>query len=463
MPLSDNLRDALSAVTSTKDSDVLVKLSDALDQEIETRVEKRLSDISGYRPVSDQHRKFLNLRSAWRENGLLPTGARVSIQEMIKADKQRLAAASTMDKPEEKFGFSDGAFYWDNPQLIPRVIADVVREPLPEVLTISPLFKDIRMTGPGTSVVFPAVSALHAGDLEIAEGGLYPEGNLEWAGTVTAAIGKHGIAVRFTEEAIKYSQYDIMGLHLRGAGTALARHRETLAWRNMAQGSIFTNNGDVAARKTTGRDIDGVFNGTFSLYDLLAAYGDMLNQGFIPDVLIMHPMAWTIFAEDPSMRAFAYAQGGMLAQRYQGEVAMARQWSNGQLNNNTLVTDPKQVQTTYAPVPGIFPYPLRIIVSPFVDFDATKNTTTIILADSNEIGIRVVFEDITTDEYKDPERDIYRVKLKERYGFATMNQGLAVRQFKKVVIARSYNLDEKLEWLRTGTVPTGLGWTPSAL
>ena len=98
--------------------------------------------------------------------------------------------------------------------------------------------------------------------------------------------------------------------------------------------------------------------------------------------------------------------------------------------------------TTFAPVPGIFPYPLRIVVSPFVAYDATAGTTTIILCDSNELGILAVNEEAVTEEWRDPLRDINSVKIRERYAVQILNEGKAVRLAKGIYLKRGWNVNE---------------------
>jgi hypothetical protein len=78
-----------------------------------------------------------------------------------------------------------------------------------------------------------------------------------------------------------------------------------------------------------------------------------------------------------------------------------------------------------------------------------------LLADSTEIGILAVNEDVVTEDFRDPLRDINNVKMRERYAIQVLNEGQAIRTFAKIVIARSYDLDDKMSLAITGAVPTG--------
>jgi hypothetical protein len=467
LSLKDFSTDLVSGITDEAEKKVLLKLVDKLDEPLQRLIDKRVGDqlaqAKGVRVLSDQERKYRNIKHAFHNSGYLPDGSKVTYEQVANADIKRAAdfeakkASKGKDAAEAEYRFSDGTFMWNNPMLIPKLIADVVREPQEIVPMLTGMLTKIRFEGPYQSVMFPAASSTAFGHLDLAEGDPYPEAEMEFGGTVSATMGKCGVMVKFTDETIRFSRWDVMGMHLRAAGMALARWKEQKASDHIfSQGVTFLDNSDVTARHSTGRNAQWYFNGTLSLHDLLAAYGDALNDGFIPDALIMHPMAWTIFAQDPTMRAWAYAAGGVPWVRPQGEVGTVKSWlvNNGTIGS-TEPTDPTQLQTTWAPVPGIFPWPLKIIVSPFVPFDSTNSTTDILLCDSRELGILAVNEEIVTEDWRDPLRDINNVKMRERYAIQVLNNGHSIRVLKNIVIARSYDLDDRLALAITGSVPTG--------
>lgn len=472
---SDLAQEYVSQITDTKEREVTLKLVNSLnepvskfvDRKVTEGVEKAMAD-SGLkaRKVSAHERAYRNMAHAWRNDGWFPGAPRrLTYADCARADLERTRAIDSGKATAEDFSFSDGAFYWANPMLIPKVIQDIVREPAEIIPTMTPLMRKLRFEGPYTSVMFPVASSAAFGNLDLAEGDPYPEATMEFGGTVTATMGKSGVMCRFSDEAIKYSQWDVMAMHLRAAGTALVRWKEQKCADHITnQGETYFDNGDATALHTTGRNSALVYNGTFTMYDLLTMYGDMINDGFIPNTLLMNPIAWTIFAQDPMMRNWAFANGGMPWQRHQGQVGQMASWlGQGGAIGSTEVTDPKQLQTTFTPVPGIFPYPLQIVVSPFIPFKSSTNTTNIILCDSNELGILAVNEEPTTEEWRDPMRDINSVKIRERYSIQILNEGKAIRQAKNVIIARSYDVEDKINLQLTGSLPTGLSWTPSAL
>jgi hypothetical protein len=104
----------------------------------------------------------------------------------------------------------------------------------------------------------------------------------------------------------------------------------------------------------------------------------------------------------------------------------------------------------------MFPSPLRIIVSPFLSYTAavaesglvaaSAAKTDIIMADTNELGIIVIDEDVTNEEWDDPNRDIRTIKFRERYGLGILNEGKAVAIAKNVSITKAYDLEDMLRW-----------------
>jgi hypothetical protein len=461
MSLKDFESDLVSGITDEAEKKVLLKVVNKLDEPLRRIIDKRVTDtlsksVNG-RVLSDQERKLNNIKHVWLNHGRLPNGDKVTYEQVAKADLKRSEdfAAGTL-KPED-VRISDGTFFWNNPMLIPKVVADIVREPLEITPQITQLLTPLRFEGPFQSVMFPAVSSSAFGSLDLAEGEPYPEAEMELGGTVTATMGKVGVMVNFTDETIRFSQWDVMAMHLRMAGTALVRWKEQKCADHLfSQGTVYIDNSDPAARHSTGRNAQFYFNGTISTYDLLNAYADMMNDGYVPDILLMHPVAWTIWAQDPTMRAWAFAHGGMPYQRHLGQVGAVRQWLVGEGRvGSTVPHDISQVATTQSNIPGLFPYPLRVVTSPFVPYDATDSTCSMLLADSTEIGILAVNEDVVTEDFRDPLRDINNVKMRERYAIQVLNEGQAIRTFAKIVIARSYDLDDKMSLAITGAVPTG--------
>ena len=87
---------------------------------------------------------------------------------------------------------------------------------------------------------------------------------------------------------------------------------------------------------------------------------------------------------------------------------------------------------------------------------STPAKTNIVMADSKELGVLMVDEEPTSDQWDDPSRDVYKLKLRERYAIAILNNGEAARVIKGVRIDKNYDWHERLTWEGgSGTFPSG--------
>ena len=421
------------AITDDQLDAIAAKVSEKFGEKEDTPVEKEFSDAK-------MQKKYENTRNIWMNNG-------------YENERDQLDPV----KKDQKIGVKDLIDAVSTPDasiLIGRVISNVVKEAMEPLLVGTSLLHTIRFSA-GQQITFPAAGAFTAED--IPEGGEYPERKLEFAGTVTAFIGKSGVKVRITDEMLRYSQYDVMNMHIRAAGRALARHKETKIF-NMINGlgtTVFNNN--VANMQTSGRDITGTGNGTITLDDILVLYAYVVQQGFIPNAILMSPLGWLTFARDPILRAFGFANGGPIFAPMQGQPGLARSWYSGGINTGPVATA-AGASSTYANVPSLFPAPLRVIVSPFLTYTAqsgeTAAYTDFIVCDTNELGILVVDEDVTNEEWDDPNRDIRSIKFRERYGLGILNEGKAIAIAKNVSITRAYAMEDYIHWdVGAGNMP----------
>jgi len=191
-------------------------------------------------------------------------------------------------------------------------------------------------------------------------------------------------------------------------------------------------------------------------------YAAMGDSGYVPNALIMHPFGWLSFALNPSLRAFGFANNGPMFAPRNGEVGAEEAWRVGGLNQQTEVTDPGQIASTSSPVPGGFPATMQIIISPFVPYNADANTTDIWMVDTNELGVLVVDEEVMTEDFNDPARDIRKVKLRERYAVENINNGQGIRIAKGVEVNRDYAFEDNIVWeAGTGTLTSATGYSGS--
>lgn len=344
--------------------------------------------------------------------------------------------------------------------LFPKVISNIVKEAQEPLLVGTSLLQRINFSF-GQSITFPAVGALVAAD--IAEGQEYPERSLQMGGsTVTANIGKSGIAVRVTDEMVRYSQFDVIGMHLRAAGRALARHKETKIFNYIRSMGVTAfdnlNPQNSLLGVCTGRDLQGLANGAVTMDDVFDTFAQIVTQGFMPNTLLMHPLTWTMFIKDAQLRAFVQANGGgVFFASWTGNPGTKAPWDNssqgglgvspgqqinpgqtsgGQASPSGLTATPvsgySQVQTGAPVLPSYMNVPFRIIVSPYVPFDPRRKLTDIYMFDSSELGVLVVDEDVMVEEFDDPRVDIRKIKLRERYGIGILNEGQAIAVMRNV-------------------------------
>ena len=454
-----------------------MSLAETLKDDFQDAVDNRLKELGVDAELLKKstgptpEKLFSVVDQLWRQNGWTDPEDRYKVENGKDAERDRCSYNELVTVVDQKVkemskieGLEDAVETTSARLLIPRVITKVVKEAAEPFMIGMQLMRRINFSA-GDSITFPASGGgMWAED--IPEGGEYPEQTLDFAGMITAKIGKSGLKVRITEEMLRFSLYDVMTMHVQSASRALIRHKEKKIFDliNSEGTTTFDNSGGASTYgTTTGRAISGLYNKTITLDDLFVMYADMLDAGFIPNVLLMNPMGWLIFARDGVMRNFGFMNGGSLWQSVQGQPGQGPTFGEGGVNMGPSagMETPGNLNpqaSTYTPVPSLFPAPLAVMVSPFIAFDATNRTTDIAMADRNELGLIVVDEDVVTESWNDPRRDIKSTKLRERYGLALDNQGEAVRWAKNVRIAKNYDWEDNLslQWqIGTGTLPTG--------
>jgi hypothetical protein len=345
----------------------------------------------------------------------------------------------------------------------------LIREPVEPRMVITPLFTRVQAKGLNTQILAGAMGAVYAGDVQ--ESGTYPEVNFQMGGAVsTAFIGKSGIAASFTDEALRYSTFDIMAKNLELMGNALVRHKEQKAVAFLKQlGTTLFDNLNPAQSiygVTTGRGLVAnklIGNGSLTMENLMRAMAHMSEEGFTPDTLLMHPLFYYTFVQDPVLRTMMLAHGGgSIFNPYTGDPGPRDPYSNGAMGSRgpstgTRVVNPRGIgtsgagangtatsvlersqQMTSAPrLPGYFPFNFQIIVSPLCPYDPETETGDIFLLSSGNVGFHLVDEDATTVEWRDETTETVKVKIRERYGFAVAHEGQGVGVFKNIKCAEN--------------------------
>jgi len=312
---------------------------------------------------------------------------------------------------KEAFASSDAA------ALFPKVISRTLREAAEPQLLVTPLLSVVRL-GKGRSLEFPAVNAIQAA--EIPEGQEYPEQALAFAKQIEGKVSKKGVKLSFTEEVIADSLWDIVGLHVRAAGRAMARLKEQIALSRFKDAAtIVFDNDSGSYDDTTGRGIDGALNQTIRWDDVIDMAAVLMAERHIPTDFILHPLMWSVFLKDA-----IFHMGGAAS-------AVNTSWGYRPTSADAAAN-------------ATAPLGLNVLVSPFVSFTAKSGATPaksdLFLIDRNEVGTILVKDEMSTDQFDEPSRDIRQMKMKERYDIIMLGDGEGITVAKNVRLTRHYEV-----------------------
>ncbi|MGE7726801.1 phage major capsid protein [Bacillus cereus] len=298
--------------------------------------------------------------------------------------------------------------------LIPKVISTVVLEAAEPLTLVSNLFQKVTLNE-GRSMEFIHFGAIRA--FEIGEGQEYPNQALDIAqggiGSVDVKVKKYGLKIAITDEMISDSQWDVIGLHLRAAGRAMAAKKEEICFTEFKKTGHVVYDAELFPAGTdghpTGRGFDGELNGTLAAEDIIDMAVSIMSAGYTPTTIIMHPLCWSLFAKNAALEGTSVAAFGQ----------------------GTSNFDPRTFNTSNA-------LGLEVIFSPFVPFDQANKKFDFFLVDKNNVGVMLVKDEISTEQFDDPTRDIQSLKLRERYGVGVLNGGKAIAVAKNIKFAKTY-------------------------
>jgi HK97 family phage major capsid protein len=350
----------------------------------------------------------------------------MSLELVEKYSKMMTFEGKKMPR-EDRINVTEALTTADANVLIPKVISQVVVEAAEPLYLASQFFQRVNLEGPGRSMEFIHFGAIRA--FEIAETGEYPNQQLNLAGqtlspTVDVKVKKYGLKVQISDEMISDSQWDVIGLHLRAAGRAMARKKEEVIFDEFnkhghvvfdAKNFAPITNGDgsvsVPDGCPTGRGFDGNYNGTLTAEDMVDMAVSIMSAGFTPTDILMHPLCWSLFAKN----AMLELPGTNIAAFGQGQ----------------YMRDPKSFNTNNS-------LGLNVIFSPYVPFNQVDKTFDFYILDRNNIGVLLVKDEISTEQFDDPLRDIQTLKIKERYGVGILYGGLGIAVARNIKYAKTW-------------------------
>lgn len=305
--------------------------------------------------------------------------------------------------------------------LIPRVVTGIMREAAEPLYIGAQLLQMVRLTE-GRSIEFPAMSAMRAHD--IGETQAYPEETVDFNvyRTQEVKVGKSGLIVRVSDEMIRDSQWDVIGILLRKAGEAMARFKEEKIFIQFSKHGHVVFDNDIRQQYpeagTTGYDIEGNLNNTMSTEDLIDMFIAVMANGFTPTDIIMHPLCWSVFFKNDILDSLTHAALG-----------------GSQITNLTIRPDQ---------VSGRIPFAININFTPFAPFDYINKKFDMYVVDRNNIGILLVKDPLSIEQFDDPMRDIQSIKVRERYGIGILNEGKAVAVARNIAFEKSYPAPERM-------------------
>ena len=359
--------------------------------------------------------------------GLSLTDAELDQYQLTEDDQKVFSAfGDVLDgKNVPGFNFKDFLASPSAKVLIPRVIVGTMRQAADPVYLASKFYKKIRLKN-GQAVMFPSIGVMRAHD--VAEGQEIPEETVDWQLHKNSLIhvGKSGVRIQYSDELQSDLEFDLISVLLQEAGRAMARLKEQKAFDEWLRHgwTVFDNKlrAQIPEAGTTGLDFNGVLNDTMSIDDLLDLIIAVYNNEHTPTDLIMHPLVWTVFARN--------GLTGSLTAPFDREVK--REMPNAQFK-----LGPESIQ-------GRLPFSFNVNLSPFAPIDRAGKTFDMFCVDANNVGVQIVKDELKTEEFRDPSRDLNNVKVIERYGFGTYNEGRAICSAKNISMAKSYATPERM-------------------
>jgi hypothetical protein len=318
--------------------------------------------------------------------------------------------------------------------LFPKAISDVLLRPRePMMIGQQYLARTVQVDNV-RSIEIPMLGALRAFDL--GEGQEYPEQSLAFAQQFTEIrVNRVGLAFSISEDVIKDSMWDILGLTIEAAGYAMMRHKEEKIFNTAMENGhvVFDNNVNDPNFWTHGMGSGGNYNYTVTFDDLIDALGALVAHEYVPTDIIMHPLGWVVWAKDPVLRA-QFLTGGQIGQSVWSTLPQFDQNINMPWNINYVVT-PFQPITLRSKLTGhsgsgtAWPNPNSLP-------DANISHVTII--DRNQAVLVLQREPMEMDDFEDWRRDAVWMKFRERYGVAVLNQGRAISMIKNIRLDTNY-------------------------
>jgi hypothetical protein len=313
--------------------------------------------------------------------------------------------------------------------LFPRVVQDVLTTPVePQFIGQNLLARTIQVD---TSWIreFPSMGAIRAFELHDTQEP--PEQDPSFKKNIgEIRVRRFGLRLEVTQDVIDESQWDILALYTQQAGFAMRRLKEELIFNEytLRAVNLFDNGGTNLTKFTRGMGSNGTAqNCTFDHEDLLDMMAALAANGYTPTDIILHPLAWSIWAKDPILRFQLLHRGAI------GQSLGTFQGTDDDQNANVFI-----------------PFSLNPVVTPFQTFSlganpnagiatgVTANYTTITVVDRNSSLLVAQKTPMGISEWDNPARNIRNLMFEEKYGLSILNGGRSAVTAKNIRVATNY-------------------------
>jgi hypothetical protein len=356
-----------------------------------------------------------------------------TVTEYIKTEKilTELLTLSNRPKTVPNLPMMETVHSADFKVLFPKVVTSVLQKPKEgNYIGQSMLSRTINVDAAVRIIEFNTMGPLRA--FELAETQEAKEQDPSFGKQITEfRIKRYGLKLEFALDVIENSAWDIVALYMDEANNALRRKKEELIFTQFEARSveIFDNSEPSTDKWTSGLASNGVTkNATYGHEDLIDMMAALAGNGYNPSDVLLHPLAWAIWAKDPFLRFQLLHQGGI-----------------GQTLGDFTGTDETMSAAAW------IPFGVGVIVSPFVTTalntnvgtgsatGGTFNYTSIYVIDRNNTGVVVMQRSAPrVVEWENPARDIRSMQFDERYSVDLINGGRGSTVAKNVKIAQNF-------------------------
>lgn len=334
-----------------------------------------------------------------------------------------------------------------------RAITEIIQNSVQPKTIGTSLVRNILQFTNDSQVVFRTLGAVGLIDFEIGEEGIYPEitAGRGQSSTIRSDVKKFGALLKISEEQIAQSQWDMVSMYINEVVFAMAQYKDKMIFDMLANRGrvVFDNLNPNSSEigRTGGYNIAGAGNGAMTHEDLISMWASIATRGYRPNVLLVHPMHWAMFAKDPVMREMGVHMGD-ISQWLDSQVNpynaydRINAWNADRLaadgSRQELTSKEQDILTTsrgpqipaWSPLAGI-----AILTSENVPYDELAQTATVIMLDTQNSGALIVTEDLNINEYDEKANDIKVIKLREKYALATIADGAAIAIARNVALA----------------------------